>query len=115
MTVCLAWKREDVWQVNYDESHPAWQNTEGRLTRIDDLRVPTGGVLVADRAFLDSAAGRGLLPGVETCEAVFHPVGVIRAAAWCDAVSPEALLPLYPREPEAVTKWEALKRRDAGG
>lgn len=40
---------------------------------------------------------------------MFTPGGLLMASRGLPAVMPTRLLPLYPREPEAVTKWRALK------
>lgn len=42
---------------------------------------------------------------------VFDPVACLEAGLTYPAVDPVALRPIYPREPEAVTKWRALKRQ----
>lgn len=39
---------------------------------------------------------------------VFDPVACARAAEGVAPVEPARLMPIYPREPEAVTKWRAM-------
>lgn len=39
---------------------------------------------------------------------VFDPVACLEASVGVEAVDPLNLAPIYPREPEAVTKWRAL-------
>ncbi len=43
----------------------------------------------------------------------FDPIACARLALTHAPVDPLELAPLYPREPEAVTKWRALKARPA--
>lgn len=39
----------------------------------------------------------------------FDPIACAEVSAQLDALDPAALSPLYPREPEAVTKWRELR------
>lgn len=101
--VALAWKREDVWVQAYDNAKPAG---EGRIVPIAQLAaISEGRVLIAeDRLYAQ----------IEHAEARRAPVFSARSvgllARELDPVDPAHLLPLYPREPEAVRKWRAMRR-----
>jgi len=49
------------------------------------------------------------LLGLRIFEPAFHPLAVLAAAVRCQPVDPIHLMPIYPREPEAVTKWRAMR------
>lgn len=64
--------------------------------------------LIADRflpAPIRDAAGR---LGLTVHEPVFEPAACLECSIALEAVDPARLWPIYPREPEAVTKWRAL-------
>ena len=106
-TVYLAWKRGDVYRTHYASRADLTDTTAGEITPIDALRLEPGSIVLADSAFLDVIRDQGDLPS-DVCleEAVLHPEAVLHAAAACATTDPLSLLPLYPREPEAVSKWK---------
>jgi len=75
-----------------------------------DLDRLGAGLLVADRFLPEAMRRRAEELGIEVRLPAFDPVACIEAAMEGVApVDPADLLPLYPREPEAVTKWRALR------
>ncbi len=111
LLVCLAAKKTTVWAQLFQRGDEAWRPGEV-LGAIDAARVFELGRpdrLLADahlpRAARDEAQARGI--------AVEAPVYDARAclrltlAKWAagELISPIDLVPFYPREPEAVTKW----------
>lgn len=110
VVVCLAWKRADVWRAVFP---PNALQASGALAPLDRLfeGVDTPATLVMDsglEARLTEAGG--LSVGVRVERPRFDPVAIARASVDMAAVDPIALAPLYPREPEAVTKWRELGR-----
>lgn len=106
--VLLAWKRADAWRCRY-------RVTPGDAEPLDDERSNL--IVPLDRAAesLDllccDPALRDALPEDVRLRCVpitFHARLVLEACARFPPVDPAHLLPLYPREPEAVTKWRAL-------
>lgn len=127
LVVLLAWKRADVWrQVFARGGHGVRVVDAGRLVGIerplDGVEVGSGGQvgLIADGATIDRVrtAGNeavGALDGVRVFAPRFDPASVagVVFAGLVDAVDPARVQPVYPRDPEAVTKWEALARAKA--
>ncbi len=101
--VALAWKRDDVWVQAYEGERPV---ESGRIVKIAELPG-----LSAQRTLI---AEDRLLEQFEHTGAHAAPIFIARAIAEITAamtpVNPVDLLPLYPREPEAVRKWNALGR-----
>jgi len=91
-----------AWVTGFDGEGAAMG--AGALMDAAAVRAMGVGVLVADR-FLPAEFGAGM----EVVAPVFDPVALLEASAGMPAVDPAALLPVYPREPEAVTKWRALR------
>ena len=107
VAVCLAWKREDVWVQTFA---PGCVEPESRGRTISLERFDTLGAhhLVFERRLRETLLERGLLGEARSwSEPVFDPVSVHEASLGLGAVDPAQLVPLYPREPEAVTKWRA--------
>ncbi len=111
VTVCLAWKRDDVWCAEFGADWAGERVTAG-IVPLDELAPPAGGVLVGDEQFQAMMQDRGTIRGDQMHPLRLHPAGVVHASEWYEPVEPERLLPLYPREPEAVSKWAALKARE---
>ncbi|MFA6045537.1 MAG: tRNA (adenosine(37)-N6)-threonylcarbamoyltransferase complex dimerization subunit type 1 TsaB [Phycisphaerales bacterium] len=90
---------------------------DGRLmTREDLCELPGRGVrtVLCDR-FLSGIIGEtGQIPGLLVWPSGFDAISCIAMSQLAQAVDPAELVPLYPREPEAVTKWRELKARRGG-
>lgn len=101
--VALAWKREDVWVQGFEGLSP---EGEGRVVRLDELSgLAQGRTLVAEARLREKIGYTG-----DHADPFFSAEAVALLALEGTPVDPGALLPLYPREPEAVRKWHALKR-----
>jgi tRNA threonylcarbamoyl adenosine modification protein YeaZ len=66
--------------------------------------------LLADRFLPPAMLEHATTLGLGIVEPVFHPLAVLDAALDHGPIDPAQLLPIYPREPEAVTKWRAMRR-----
>lgn len=109
--VALASKGETAWiTVFAADLAPA----PGRLSRAEDLRDCGARTLIADCFLPESFRQTCVAEAIPIQAPVFDPLAVIEAAAGLDAIDPMALVPLYPREPEAVTKWRERKGREGG-
>ncbi len=83
---------------------------EGHLVLARDF-APTGlTALIADRFLPAPFADACAAAGVPILRPVFDAHAVIEASLHTTPVDPVSLLPIYPREPEAVTKWRELGR-----
>jgi tRNA threonylcarbamoyl adenosine modification protein YeaZ len=103
--VGLASKGESVFVTLFDGGRAAGP---GRLMTVADLDRLGAGLLVVDRFLPEAMRRRAAELGIEVRPPVFDPVACIEAALEISPVDPADLLPLYPREPEAVTKWRQL-------
>lgn len=107
VAVLLAWKREDVW-VRVFDCASAHAPSEGRLVGLDDLASLGVHTLVGDGALRRALEARGVRFSDERWLApTFDPMGVFEASLALEPVEPSGLVPLYPREPEAVRMWNA--------
>jgi tRNA threonylcarbamoyladenosine biosynthesis protein TsaB len=105
--VGLASKGESVYVTLFDAA--GFATGPGRLMTAADLPSLGAGLLVVDRFLPEAMRRRVAELGIEVRPPVFDPVACIEAAmAGVAPVDPADLLPLYPREPEAVTKWRQL-------
>jgi hypothetical protein len=72
-------------------------------------------MIVADEALERLLREQGHLPpGRVVCAPRLDAANVLEASARLAGVDPLELLPLYPREPEAVTKWRELGKGPGG-
>lgn len=75
---------------------------------VDAEGIPDGvRSIVADAFLPESFAIRAAALGLERLTLTLSPQACLKAAAGLDAVAPDALGPLYAREPDAVTQWRA--------
>lgn len=114
--ILLAWKRDDVWLERYSPCDTTAPESEGRLTRFDRLDLKASSLVIADDQLISELRSRGLIPpGAAIGEPRFDPLAVIEASTLMPPVDPCELMPIYPREPEAATKWRELKARQSTG
>lgn len=109
--VALASKGESAWVTVFDA--PTGPREPGAIRHSSDLAGLGVRSLIADR-FLPASFTRACTEhAVAIGPPVFDAFRVIECAADISPVDPVALEPLYPREPEAVTKWR--ERRSKAG
>jgi tRNA threonylcarbamoyladenosine biosynthesis protein TsaB len=108
--VALAWKRDDAWLHTFARTEHGWRDAAPpRLAPLHELAAGDVSILIADAALEHMLRERGVLPGsVRVVAPRFDAIAVLEASADEPDVDPLALEPIYPREPEAVTKWRAL-------
>lgn len=68
-------------------------------------------LLIADRFLPAPIRDRAQALAIPVVPPRFDPLACLEAARSLQPVEPPFLLPMYPREPEAVTKWRALKAK----
>jgi tRNA threonylcarbamoyl adenosine modification protein YeaZ len=83
----------------------------GQLMRAPDLEGLGIQLLVVDQFLPDEMRRRAAELKIEIVPPVFDPLACIEVGLTVQPVDPVELLPLYPREPEAVTKWKKLHPR----
>lgn len=84
----------------------------GKLITADDLPSDLK-LLISDRFLPKPIRERAHALGIHILPPHFEPLACVEVAQGHQPVDPALLLPLYPREPEAVTKWRALKTKNA--
>ena len=67
--------------------------------------------LIGDRYLPEGIRGEAARLGITVGGPEFDPVACLELAARMPAADPADVLPIYPREPEAVTKWRTLHGR----
>jgi len=80
----------------------------GRLMSAADLADLPADVLLADRFLPEAMRAAAAARGLTLAPLVLEPRSCLIASVALSPISPTDLLPLYPREPEAVTKWRKL-------
>lgn len=106
--VALASKNDSVWLTQFGANTPPI--ADGQLIHARDFAPATLAALIADRFLPAPFADACAAAGVPILRPVFDPLAVIEVSQRAAAIDPVSLLPIYPREPEAVTKWRALGR-----
>lgn len=116
LAVCLNMKKQSVYTGLFGRGSEGWVLTEpARVTTIDEMisqHTGTLAILGDPLPGFESRAGLTVLD-----KTLAQPTS---EQAWCvgramakrgEFVDEPNLLPIYAREPEAVTLWEALKRK----
>jgi len=104
--VALAAKEQSAWVTVFE--HGAWESGPvpvGRIMSAADLLDQKLTILIADRFLPESMRAAMIRLGGTIIEPVFEPAACLELATRLPDIEPALLLPLYPREPEAVTLW----------
>ena len=104
--VALAYKREDCW-VHHFGPGEAPTGGNARLMTFGELgaSLQGGAGLIAEAALVERLGS----PGERQVIAPRFDAGAVaRVAELLAPIPPEQLVPLYGREPEAITKWRQL-------
>lgn len=110
VAIALAGKSEAAWVTAWtgpdapvhEPSHP------GRLMTAADLPALGARVLVADDHVPVQIRDAARSAGVTIVPTALDAGALLVAVSWFPDVEPARCVPLYGREPEAVTKWRAL-------
>lgn len=108
--VCLAWKRADVWRTVLQ---PGAARGSGELVALNRLLegIAFEPTLVMDARLEERLRSLDAIPSrARVVRPSFDPVAIGLVSLELPDADPLALAPLYPREPEAVTKWRELGR-----
>lgn len=114
LAVMLAWKRADVWRQRFRIAASIVELIDAGGLVVIGPGVFDGATAVVADAELRRLLGRegASQHGVPVHDPVFDAGALFEVSLRLPASDPLALLPLYPREPEAVTKWKALRASD---
>jgi tRNA A37 threonylcarbamoyladenosine modification protein TsaB len=111
VAVALASKGDSTWVECFRDGVSAGQ---GRLVTDADVPGLVGlGVrtLVAGRFLPGAMRASAEAAGLSIIEPVFDAAACARVGARLPSVDPAQLVPIYPREPDAVTLWRAKKTK----
>lgn len=105
--VALASKGETAWVACFsaegEEIDPGTLRDAGGLAGV--TRVHSCAALVCDR-FIPAAMEQGVTAqGLQIIRPIFDPVACASAASGVKGLDAAAVVPIYPREAEAVRKW----------
>ena len=97
-----------------DACHLSRVDADGSLTdlgvvRADALAPGAGDALACDEHLPASFAQRADAIGLERVTLALTPRACLEVSLGLDPVEPDALRPLYAREPDAVTQWRARR------
>ena len=114
VVIALAYKRADCWAHHYRAGDPVSGGQAG-LETFEALTgmLGAGVTLIAEQALVDLLADHTDLHDVRVMAPRYDALAVERAAAHFKTIPPEQLVPLYGREPEAVSKWRQLHGKGA--
>lgn len=109
--VLLASKGESAYVATYARGDEGWTQREAGLfpsaaVHWDAQGQP--GIVIADRFAPPAMLAGAKAAGCEHRPPVFDASVIAKLSMRYAAVDPQMLAPLYPREPEAVTKWREL-------
>ena len=110
VAVALAGKNDSAWVQVFAEGA---EGGPGRLMTAADVPKLFGAgvrMIVADRFLPAPLRAAAMSAGMEFREPVFDAAACLRLGARLPAVDPVELVPIYPREPDAVTLWRAKKQ-----
>ncbi len=108
VAVALSSKDQTAFITAFDLASPAAASPPGRLMSAPDIADLPADVLLADRFFPDAMKAATLSRGLPLAPLVLEPRACLAASIGISPITPDTLCPLYPREPEAVTKWRKL-------
>ncbi len=103
--VALASKGETTFVTRFEDGRMG----DGALMDAAGLEPLRIGLLVGDRFLPEAIRRRAEELGITVRPPVFDPVACAEAAEAIAPADPAALMPIYPREPEAVRKWRELR------
>ena len=114
--VLLAWKHETVWCARFD---PGGASAGSACVKFGEIfeGLPPGApaAVIADPRLAGVLRERGVIAEGTVVESPrFDALAVIEAGEGLAPTDPLALVPIYPREPEAVTKWRVLHPEGRG-
>jgi len=105
--VLMATKGEQAWCALIPPEPGAAPDAAraGSMMSSAEVLALRPGVALADRHLPASMREALLAAGIPLHPLRFTPQATLAAAALVDSTDPAALIPIYPREPEAVTLW----------
>lgn len=106
--VVLAWKRSDAYCVDFASGAAPAPGGGGRLRRLDEIASDESHEIIADARLIEALRSLGGA-AARMHEARVSAESVARLGVLSPTCDPLAAAPIYPREPEAVTKWRDLK------
>ncbi|MFZ2873340.1 MAG: tRNA (adenosine(37)-N6)-threonylcarbamoyltransferase complex dimerization subunit type 1 TsaB [Phycisphaerales bacterium] len=110
--VALACKGDSFYAVPF--ASPAALPGLGIIMTANGLRASGATLLVADSFLPADARAASAAMGIPVQPPVFDALACAECARDLPACDPAELVPVYPREPEAVTKWRERAKPGSG-
>lgn len=110
--VALACKGDSLYAVPF--ASPQVPSGPGVIMTAPALQAVTVTLLVADSFLPADARAAAARLGITVQPPVFDALACADCARTLPGCDPAALVPIYPREPEAVTKWRARATPGSG-
>lgn len=107
VAVLMATKADQAWCAVVSGSNRAESARSGSMMNATDILTRRPSVVLADRHLPVSIREALAGAGVPIHPLTFTAESCLVAAALCSPGDPSMLVPIYPREPEAVTLWRA--------
>ncbi|MCC5824163.1 MAG: tRNA (adenosine(37)-N6)-threonylcarbamoyltransferase complex dimerization subunit type 1 TsaB [Phycisphaerales bacterium] len=104
LLIALASKKDACHLSRVDEQGLA---ADLGVVRADALRAGAAAAMACDRHLPESFVQRAAELGIERVPLVLSARGCLEVSLGLAPVEPDALRPLYAREPDAVTQWRA--------
>lgn len=105
--VVLGWKRNDAYCVDFAAGMTMATPATGRVRTIEEIARDTTHQIIADPRLLETLMSMGASAGLHRARLTAECVARLGALLpRCDALT---AAPIYPREPEAVSKWRELR------
>jgi tRNA A37 threonylcarbamoyladenosine modification protein TsaB len=108
--VLLASKADTAWCCVLP---PGWLDdpaaaARGRIISAADVEGLGAASLIGDRFVPEAIRARASQLGIPLAEPRYDPAACLEASSVLEPVDPALLVPIYPREPDAVTLWRKL-------
>ncbi|MCA9278644.1 MAG: hypothetical protein H6815_10675 [Phycisphaeraceae bacterium] len=120
VSVALASKNERTWKYGTEPASAhvttivlPYTVTNIQVIDADSFDQMTSDTLIADSHFPEQLRARAIERGVTLVHPLISPVAMLDLLPHLPAVSPESLVPIYGRDPDAVTQWQAKVEHEA--
>lgn len=106
--VILAWKRDDAFCADFVPGALPTQSPATRIRPLSEIARDTSHHITTDARLIETLRAQGARAPMH--RASLTAANVARASVLLPPADPITAAPIYPREPEAVTKWRQLRK-----
>jgi tRNA threonylcarbamoyladenosine biosynthesis protein TsaB len=109
LAVVLASKGETAFVTLFPDGSPPTESAIGQVLTADKLQTLGASTLIADEHLPDAFRAAASNLGITLLAPHLTAASCLRASANLPSIDPAALAPMYARQPEAVTLWQARR------